>query len=43
MRSSARSSHHAELLCLGIFGGKYMTDCRDEFPSDWFVGAKLSP
>ena len=32
-----------ELLCLGIFGGKYMTDCRDEFPSEWFIGAKLSP
>jgi hypothetical protein len=32
-----------ELLRLGIFGGKYMTDCRDEFPSEWFVDAKLSP
>ena len=32
-----------ELLRLGIFGGKYMTDCRDEFPSEWFIGAKLSP
>ncbi|MEO7502026.1 MAG: hypothetical protein ABIW94_05275 [Gemmatimonadaceae bacterium] len=33
----------AELLALGIFGGKYMTDCRAEFPSAWFRHAKLSP
>ena len=22
---------------------KYMTDCRDEFPKEWFESAKLSP
>jgi hypothetical protein len=33
----------AELLRLGVFGGKYMTDCRAEFPRSWFTKAKLSP
>ena len=32
-----------ELLRLGVFGGKYMTDCKEEFPSTWFREAKLSP
>jgi len=32
-----------EMLELGIFGGKYMTDCIDEFPDTWFKKAKLCP
>jgi hypothetical protein len=32
-----------QMLRLGVFGGKYMTDCRKEFPRRWFEKAKLSP
>ena len=32
-----------EMLRLGVFGGRYMTDCQREFPQSWFFGAKLSP
>jgi len=33
----------AQMLKMGVFGGKYMTDCCDEFPAEWFERAKLSP
>ena len=32
-----------QLLALGVFGGKYMTDCVTEFPGEWFESAKLCP
>lgn len=32
-----------QMLKLGVFGGKYMTDCQKEFPAEWFKEAKLSP
>jgi len=33
----------AEMLALGVFGGRYMTDCAAEFPTEWFAHARLSP
>jgi hypothetical protein len=32
-----------QMLEMGVFGGKYMTDCKKEFPKSWFARAKLSP
>lgn len=32
-----------QMLEMGVFGGKYMTDCVDEFPVDWFKKARLDP
>jgi hypothetical protein len=30
-----------QMLELGVFGGKYMTDCKREFPPHWYAKAKL--
>ena len=31
----------SDMLKLGVFGGRYMTDGQNEFPKSWFKGAKL--
>lgn len=31
-----------QMLKLGVFGGKYITDCKKEFPPAWWTHAKLA-
>lgn len=32
-----------QMLALGVFGGRYIRDCRAEYPALWFKKAKLFP